>query len=110
MSGTASKRPSKKWLESRIHAGDTRAQIGAACGARADTVSRWCFHYEIVGAGKWVKHRDVTCGQAIVVALLVEDGEPEQFALPGGEVVGRDEARRVAVAMDDMMTGRLSDK
>ncbi len=106
MSGIPTKRPSKAWLQSQIAQGKSRTEIANACGSRNDTITRWCTHYDIEGVGRWNKPKDIECGKATVVALIVEDGKPEQFVIPGGRVVNQDEAIWAAGVMSILMGGR----
>ena len=108
MSGAPKNRPSKAWLQKQIEAGKTRTEIANACGAVNDTVSKWCAHYDIRGVGRWNKPKDIECGLATVVAMITADDEPERYAIPGGGIVDRDEARLVVTQMDDVMAGRVS--
>ena len=106
MRGAPLIRPPMDDLNRLVDSGKSRTEIAKIYGVHKDTVAKWCQLYGILVPGPEPVVKDIICGQAIVIALLVKDGEPERFALPGGAVVGRDEAMRVEVAMDDMMTGR----
>ncbi len=106
MRGAPLIRPPMDELNRLVSSGKSRTEIAKIYGVHKCTVAKWCQMYEIRVPGAEPAVNDIICGRAIVVALLVEDGEPEQFALPGGEVVGRDEADRVAVAMSILMGGR----
>lgn len=107
MSGAPLIRPPMDELNRLVNNGKSRTEIAKIYSVHKCTVAKWCQMYEIRVPGAEPVVKDIICGKATVIALLVEDGEPEQFALPGGEMVGRDEAMRVAAVMNEMMAGRV---
>lgn len=109
MSGIPTKRLPMAELQRRIDIGMTRKEMAEASDVHITTLTKWFIHYGIVNPGGYGKVKDVECGMATVVALVIEEGEPGQYALPGGGVItDRDVARRVAVQMDDLMSGGAS--
>lgn len=110
MSGIPSKRPPKPELQRRIESGLSLVKISKIYGVHKTTVCKWRIHYEIDSVAGINKPKDVKCGMATVVALITEEGGLGQYAVPGGQIVtDRDEARRVCVAMDYLMNGRISE-
>jgi hypothetical protein len=95
-------------LNRLVNSGKSRTEIAQMYSVHKCTVAKWCQLYGILVPGAEPVVKDIICGQAIVIALLVKDGEPERFALPGGAVVGRDEALWAACAMSILMGGKDS--
>ncbi|MEH6812929.1 MAG: hypothetical protein V7677_10415 [Motiliproteus sp.] len=53
---------------------------------------------------KRIQHRDLLCGYATICAIPRAAGDPEQYALPGRQIVNcRDQARRAAVQLNDLI-------
>jgi hypothetical protein len=95
-------------LKANLDSGLSRLEMAELHGVHQDTISKWCAHYGLEG---FVVHRerDVFCGKATIVALEKRDGEQQQYIIPGRQIIeDRNEAVRIAAAMNNLMTGRIS--
>jgi hypothetical protein len=102
------KRPPVEVLQGNLDSGLSRLEMAQLHRVHPDTISNWCAHYGLEG---FVAHRerDVFCGKATIVALEKRDGEQQQYIIPGRHIIqDRNEAVRIAAAMNNLMTGRVS--
>jgi hypothetical protein len=102
------KRPPVEVLKANLDSGLSRLEMAQLHGVHQDTISKWCGLYGLEG---FVAHRerDVFCGKATIVALEKRDGEQQQYILPGRQIIeDRNEAVRIAAAMNNLMSGRVS--
>jgi hypothetical protein len=102
------KRPPIEVIEANLEAGLSRLEMAQLHGVHQDTISKWCAHYGLEG---FIAHRerDVFCGKATIVALEKRDGEQQQYIIPGRKIIeDRNEAVRIAAAMNNLMTGRIN--
>jgi hypothetical protein len=106
MGRVSARRPPKAELERRIESGLTLVQISKIYGVRPDTVYKWRIHYCIDAVVGINKPKNIECGEAVVVGIFTEEGEPGQYAVPGcGPAIGLKAARRLAKIMNTEMGG-----